>query len=752
MFWRTKNGWNLNRRLQLRSARQPFTNTRWPQFECLECRAVLSATAVFSLGTLTVTGTAGNDFFNIAAVAGKVQVTANGQVISNSTPLSAVTTIAVNGLDGSDLLTVRGINKHVVFDGGSGADQDQLTVVGVATHNDFSLLPTTSTLMVNGFAYEFSNIDRLTANGQGANDSFAILGPAAFPVVFNGGAGSDTLQGPNIANTWALNVVNGGVLNGNVQFGGMENLTGGSDVDTFVMNPGASISSVINGGGGNDVITYASRSTPISVDPRVSSATGVGRYVSIETIAGSSANNTIVGPNRINNWVISGVNVVTLNGLTFSGVENVTGNKQADIFNFTNGGYLTGKIDGKAGSNSLNFNGDTGTNSINLATGAYTNAAHAGAFINVGSFVGSASGATTLIAPDETNTWSINGSNQGNVAGDSFTQIPNLTGGAQNDTFIFANGTGVAGTVNGGGGTDVLDYSRYTTAHTIDLNKVANMETLIGGSGIDTLIGPNVVTTWNITGANVGNVNGTLSFSKIENLVGGNKDDIFAIAVGASWSGNIDGGSETGTFNELDYSAFTTSVHVDLTAHTATSVGGTVTHITDVLGGSAADTLIGDAGDNFLSGNGGNDVIEGGGGNDILLGGAGDDTITAGDGRDLLFGGLGADTLSGGGGEDILFNGTTSFDANGATLDAIHTYWKRLDLDFATRVAQLKAGTTGVTDANGNPIPALNSTTVVDDTTTDTLTGGDGLDWFFAKTTDPGLDVISDFMTGEQLN
>ncbi len=213
------------------------------------------------------------------------------------------------------------------------------------------------------------------------------------------------------------------------------------------------------------------------------------------------------------------------------------------------------------------------------------------------------------------------------------------------------------------------------------------------------------------------------------------------------FSGTIDGGSGAGSFNELDYTAFTTAINVDLSAGTATNVG-TITRITDVLAGSGNDVLTGDGNDNFLSGGGGNDTIDGKAGADILLGGDGNDTINGGDDRDLVFGGAGADSLVGGAGEDILVNGTTTFDADGAALDALHTYWKRTDLLFDARVQQLKAGLAG--QINGVTVPALTNTTILDDSNSDSLTGNEDLDWFFAKLTTPNQDTVTDFVMGAE--
>ncbi len=728
MFWRAKSKRCCIHRQQALSVCRS-ANRKLFSFEHLEQRKLLSGVSI-AAGVVTVDGTTDNDFIVVSPTSSgaDLQVTLNGQVISDSIPLSSVTEIDVNGLEGDDIISLRSIDKQAIVDGGTGTNQ--LSVVGHALANSFVL--SASSLSVNGLPYAFPNIQQLSVSGQNANDTFTVSDLPTIPVIFDGSSGSDTLQGPDAANDWAINVVNGGVLNTTLRFGGMENLTGGTDVDTFTMNPGASISSKVDGGtGGTDTISYATRGTPVTVDLQFTGATNIGRFANIDNFVGSTASNTVIGSNQANTWNISAGNVTSIAGVTLSSFENLTGNIQADVFNFLPGGYVTGKVDGRAGYDSLTFNSYTTAVSLNVAQATFSGAG-SGFFASVESLVGSATADTTLVGPNINTTWTINNTNSGKVGAIAFTQVRNLTGGFKNDTFLFGNGTGVTGVIDGGGGTDILKYSQYTTPITVNLTQPAlttgagsgiiNVEGVIGGSAGDTLVGPNQVNTWGITSNNIGNLNG-FTFSSIENLTGGAMDDTFSFSKAGRISGSINGGTGAGTFNELDYSVFSKAVSVNLTAHTATNIAGGVSNITDVLGGSAGDVLIGDTQDNFLSGNGGSDYIAGISGNNILIGGAGNDTLIGADGRDLLFGGLGADALTGGAGEDILFNGTTSFDGDGATINSIAIVWNGAD-DFATRVAQLRAGMT---------TPALDSTNVFNDTVTDKLTGGDDLDWYFAK-------------------
>ncbi len=130
----------------------------------------------------------------------------------------------------------------------------------------------------------------------------------------------------------------------------------------------------------------------------------------------------------------------------------------------------------------------------------------------------------------------------------------------------------------------------------------------------------------------------------------------------------------TGT-DTLDYSAYTDPVTVNLSTNTAIGTGG-VFNFENVYGGSVADALTGDAGDNLLRGNAGNDTLTGGLGVDsadysnapsavtvnlssgTVSGGADDDTlsgienVTGSAYNDILTSDAADNTLSGGLGDD----------------------------------------------------------------------------------------------------
>ena len=92
----------------------------------------------------------------------------------------------------------------------------------------------------------------------------------------------------------------------------------------------------------------------------------------------------------------------------------------------------------------------------------------------------------------------------------------------------------------------------------------------------------------------------------------------------------------------------------------------------------------------------------------------------------------------------MLIGGKTNNDALITNLNPIRTEWTSANL-YATRIANLRAGV-------GSPVVSLKAkVNVLNDSTSgavDSLTGGNGEDWFF-KAVD---DVITDLFGGESLD
>jgi Ca2+-binding RTX toxin-like protein len=134
---------------------------------------------------------------------------------------------------------------------------------------------------------------------------------AGVPVTINGGAGRNSLVGPDSANIWHISGGDAGTLSGTslgspVRFTSIQNLTGGADADTFVFDDGATLSGSIDGGGGINALDYAAYTTDVAVILPNHSATSVGggvfhirdvsgRGPGSNILVGDGGNNTLRG-------------------------------------------------------------------------------------------------------------------------------------------------------------------------------------------------------------------------------------------------------------------------------------------------------------------------------------------------------------------------------------------------------------------------------------------------------------------------
>lgn len=169
-----------------------------------------------------------------------------------------------------------------------------------------------------------------------------------------------------------------------------------------------------------------------------------------------------------------------------------------------------------------------------------------------------------------------------------------------------------------------------------------------------------------------------------------------------------------------------------------------------IITGNARDVIDAGSGNDRVRSGAGDDSVQGGAGDDILIGGQGDDLIIGGDGRDFLIGGSGADRIVGNQDEDILVAGYTSYDADDVALGLLMAEWTGAGSN-ASRTGNILNGaglTTGYRlDGNDGA-----GQTVFNDSDCDTLTGSQGVDWFFANlVADDGgpLDKITDKAASE---
>jgi hypothetical protein len=416
---------------------------------------------------------------------------------------------------------------------------------------------------------ELGQTNSLTVRTGRGGASVSVQGTDVLTSLIGNASGTNTLVGVNVDTTWNITGTNAGNFrnaNATASFTNFQNLTGGSGNDTFVFSNGAGVSGNINGGGGTNMLNYAAYNTGVTVDLSANSATGVGGSVTniqqlrggagndsltgntsgtttffaspgIDIITGAGGTNTLLGTNLASTWSITAQNAGTLTfgggTTTFSGVQNLTGGSGNDTFVFANGAGVDGNIDGGSGSNTFNYaaysSGVTVDLSANTATGV------GGTFANIQTFVGAGAGGNALHGPNADTTWNITAQNAGALTGGfSFSAFQNLTGGSGADTFVFADGAGVDGNIDGGGGTNSLNYAAYTANIIVDLQTSAATGVLGTVANIQNVKGADSAGGYNLLIGNSGNVltggtgrrNILVAGGTASTLVGGNLDDL----------------------------------------------------------------------------------------------------------------------------------------------------------------------------------------------------------------------------------
>jgi hypothetical protein len=387
----------------------------------------------------------------------------------------------------------------------------------------------------------------MTVNGDGGNDSFTVA--TNFKANLNGGSGNDTFN-----------------LGGN----------------------GVVLTGSIIGGTGTNTLTYARRSTAVSVKmtgAATGTATGiVGTFSGISALVGGSGSNTLTGTNATTTWVVSGVNSGSITGgPSFTSFENLTGGSGADTFAFT-GGSLSGSINGGAGVNTIDDSA-AGSTAISLtglgsAVGfAGTGPDIAGSFTNITTIIAAPGTSNSLHGLNSTATWTVDqvGENLTYSSGGktlTFSNFQLLTGGVAADTFnLVSTSPGSIWTLNGGGGPNVFNVSNLA-------NQNGSL-TLLGGAGMNTLNVTDAADTnaeaWSVGVGNIRWNEVSIDYSGIENASvttgsGAVSMDLEGSAVGSTLTLNLGGSSnQVGVGQISNLYGLAGSVHINLTNAASTS-------------------------------------------------------------------------------------------------------------------------------------------------------------------------------------
>ncbi len=503
--------------------------------------ATLEASNSISLGELTagaalsLTANAGAIDFASPVAADSLTASAGGGAITQTAGTLTITGAATLSAAGNDINLAQANNDF----GGvltitraaalTLADTDDLTLGAVTTTGDADI-SAAATLDFTGAA----NIDGALTVAAQAIELNANVGAAT--VDFDARAGGITQSSGRLSATGAATLDATGDINlGELTTGNALGLTASAGAINFA--GAVSADSLTATAGGGD-ITQTAAAITINGTARLAARAG-------DDIRLAQVGNDFIGVVSItgagNNAVANNVTLADANDLTLD----------------------TARV---ANDLTLNF----GLNSAaTLDLSAAQLSAGGTVFVN-----GGAAGATddTLRISNTRNTWTITGSDAGTIdAGGTayaFTNLAGLIGNAAADTFILAAGGSVSGRIDGGAGSDILDFFAprqsivISGLGTLDgfagaassLAQFDNINEIDGAPGSDTLIDSiNADALFTLAAAdNIYSSSGrSLTFRNIDNLEAGSGDDRFVFNAGAVLAGTARGGEgdDVFTFN-----------------------------------------------------------------------------------------------------------------------------------------------------------------------------------------------------------
>ncbi|MFO1003249.1 MAG: M10 family metallopeptidase C-terminal domain-containing protein [Planctomycetaceae bacterium] len=679
-----------------------------------------------ALGTDRIQDTGGLDTLNFGGTtAQSIAVDLSGtaaQVVTASRLTLQLSSNAIENVIGGSLGdTLTGNSLANTLTGGGGND----TLAGAAG-NDVYLFDSDLAL-ASDTINDASGIDTLDFSATTTRGVTANLANAASQVInlglsltlssatsienMIGGALGDTLTGNTLAN-----VFTGGP--------GNDTLTGGAGDDSylFAANVNLGADTINEAGGGVDTLDFSSTTTQaISVNlsnaasqvvnPTLSLTLSAGN--TIEKLIGGSLNDTLTG-NTLDNVLTGG-----------GGNDTLTGAAGNDTYLFNTDLVLGGDTinESGGGADTLDFSGTLNSSvSVNLATAGLQT-------VTSGRLTLTLSAVDTL---DNVIGGALGDTLAGNSLSNRFTGGGGndlLTGRAGNDVYVFDTDVSLGSdTINeADGGVDILDFRPTSTRAvvvdlslavaqavnaglTLNLSSSSTIENVLGGMLNDIVTGNTLSN--NLTGGSGDDV-----------LKGGSGNDVYVFDTDLALGSDTIVESGVG-IDTLDFASTTTQrIEVELSLATSQVINSELTltlsaanTIENVIGGSLSDILIGNSLANTLTGNGGDDVLAGRAGNDTLVDSAG---------KNILIGGDGADTLTGGSGEDLLLGARCIYENDFAALDSLLSEWTSASL-FTVRVGHLQ-GTVAGGVHNGF---TLTRSTVKEDSSADTLIGGNGQDWY----------------------
>jgi hypothetical protein len=332
---------------------------------------------------VTVNAGGGNNSFNVEGLTSTTPVTINAGTSTTAVNVGGIGN-TLDPLAGS--LIVHGAGVTTVNFNNQGANPGvSHGDVWTANHVDFSYTNHPQNLQV-----DFTGVAQMILSDPGAttNGHVFYAMPAVGQLTING-AGNDILQAvaPAVGqNDWWITGHNAGNLNNVVNFNNVYFLeTAYSGTDVFHLLGNASETAIGNPGSGATPVLDLSGYTPGAVvklpGPTAWGSVGTDTgFNGIKRIIGTAGSDTLVGPDYVTTWVLSGTNAGRVVGaayyaqvfvadVAFTSFENLRGGSAADTFAFQSGGGVSGRIDGGGGTNTLDYSAYVGDIVVDLAKG-----------------------------------------------------------------------------------------------------------------------------------------------------------------------------------------------------------------------------------------------------------------------------------------------------------------------------------------------------------------------------------------------
>lgn len=637
---------------------------------------------------------------------------------SNTWNVTPSSDIFSYGQDIQIVYTVTNSSNSVVAPVDFGAD---LTVTGKTGPLDFEI---TNNLV---FTWRDATTEAEFTVPSDSGDLMMVLPRAGVGYEIFAGDGDDTVYAGA-----GRDLIHGGT--------GDDTLYGGTGDDTLDGGTGADhLDGGTENSDGGDTATYTNATTGVTAVldnyvatllPNTGEATG-DTYEGIEHLTGSvyadilvgdAGSNTLTGSQGNDKLVGLGRDDILDGGegIDTASYEYAT---SAVTVSLTSNTGTQGEADGDSLISIENLIGGSGNDTFTGAAGLQANAFDGGA--GTGDTVSYAPSTAGVVAALDQSLLLAPVTQTNDAAGDTFTNIENLTGTAYDDMLIGNNvanllsggtgndileGLGGADNISGGAGTDTLSYANSA------LGVVSSLTTVFG-------TGPAVTQTNDALGDTYNSIENMIGSAQADTLIGDSSNNVINggagddILEGMGGADQLLGGAGTDTASY----AHGSYVHASLTSlsgfvNVGDAADDTYDSIENITGSGLDDILIGNNTANTLTGGDGNDILEGMGGADLLDGGSGtntvsyghsaagvtaslllatqnngtgddadgdtysnisnltgsayDDTLTGDANANTLTGGDGNDTLSGQGGADTIFgdggNDTLTDDLNGA--------------------------------------------------------------------------------------